>query len=414
MKKRTLHLFACAVALIGICAVDARGSASGPLPGLSGAPGEATCIACHLDKPLNGGGGGLQVQLLNASSYTPGQTHRIRVTLTDPVARRWGFQLTARTTAGNQRAGNLATENAMEVVVDESGGFQYIRHTILGTRNNQANSATWEFQWTAPLTDVGNVTFYAAANAANANGNSTGDNIYTTTATIAASNGSGGNTTTKVLPLFTYGSPSATVSFYTGIYVTNTTNASVSVPVRFRTDEGMDVNVPGFGAAPMLNVPANGTAVIDSPATGAFSSGWAEITLPPGVVGYGVFRQVVPGRFPQEAVVPLSDDSKIAYNLTFDDTSGLTTSFAVANPGDTAINVQLVARDLAGVQLGAAQLTLQPRNKQASRLIDVPGLASVAGKRGSLEVRIPAGKLTVMGLRFGEEAFTSIPVDARQ
>lgn len=414
MKHLLLNAVVCALAMFGLIPVAAVASSGGPLPGYSGAPGDFTCVACHTDKPLNSGGGGLQVQLLNASKYTPGQAHRIRVTVTDPAARRWGFQLTARTTAGNQRAGTLAAENATEAAVDESGGFQYIRQTSAGVRNNQASSATWEFQWTAPATDVGNVTFYAAANAANANGNMTGDNIYTTTTTISASDGSGGNLSSKVLPLFTYGSPSDSVSFYTGIYLTNTSNATVSVPVRFRTDTGEDLNVPGFGTNPTLTIAAGGTAVVDSPKSGAYTSGWAEISLPAGVAGYGVFRQVVAGRFPQEAVVPLSEDSKIAYNLTFDDTTGLTTSFAVANPGDTPINIQLVARGIGGDQLGAAQLTLGARTKQASRLIDVPGLAAVAGKRGSLEVRITAGKLSVMGLRFGEEAFTSIPVDARQ
>ena len=40
------------------------------------------------------------------------------------------------------------------------------------------------FSWTAPATDVGPVTFYVAANAANNNGNNQGDQIYNTKVTL--------------------------------------------------------------------------------------------------------------------------------------------------------------------------------------------------------------------------------------
>ncbi|MBC7931811.1 MAG: PQQ-dependent sugar dehydrogenase, partial [Rubrivivax sp.] len=44
----------------------------------------------------------------------------------------------------------------------------------------QKNGASWTFRWTAPAEDVGPVTFYAAGNHANGDGNTSGDNIYFT------------------------------------------------------------------------------------------------------------------------------------------------------------------------------------------------------------------------------------------
>jgi hypothetical protein len=57
-----------------------------------------------------------------------------------------------------------------------------MEHNFLGTFQGQASGASWTFNWVAPSTDVGLVTFYAAGNEANNNGNESGDQIYTTSA----------------------------------------------------------------------------------------------------------------------------------------------------------------------------------------------------------------------------------------
>jgi hypothetical protein len=59
-----------------------------------------------------------------------------------------------------------------------------MEHDFLGTFQGQAAGASWTFNWVAPSTDVGPVTFYAAGNQANNNGNETGDQIYTTSASV--------------------------------------------------------------------------------------------------------------------------------------------------------------------------------------------------------------------------------------
>src|SRR3954470_20901512 len=71
--------------------------ATGPDPGKSGAPGESTCneAGCHVGTGVNAGGGSVTIDP-GGSTYTPGVTKRIKVTVVDPTQRRWGFQLSAR------------------------------------------------------------------------------------------------------------------------------------------------------------------------------------------------------------------------------------------------------------------------------------------------------------------------------
>jgi uncharacterized protein (TIGR03437 family) len=116
---------------------------------------------------------------------------RIQVQVSDPAQRRWGFELTARVAsdAANAQAGDLSSADSNSQVVCANGRLkpcasaavlQFITHTLSGTRLGTSNSASFEFDWTPPSADVGNITLYAAGNAANGNNQNTGDHIYTT------------------------------------------------------------------------------------------------------------------------------------------------------------------------------------------------------------------------------------------
>lgn len=163
---------------------------SGADPGHSGAPGEATCVACHSGAGLNRGAGRVTIKLAGANTYAPGVKQRIQVEVADPAQRRWGFQLSARlTNAANGQAGELSAADTQAQVVCADGRrapcanatvIQYVTHTLAGTRNGTTGSATFEFDWTPPATDQGPVRLYAAGNAANGNNSSSGDNIYST------------------------------------------------------------------------------------------------------------------------------------------------------------------------------------------------------------------------------------------
>ena len=166
----------------------AHAFAEGPNAGVSGAPGELTCAVsgCHEGQPNTGIG---QLLILAPSVYEPAKTYEITVKhmTTDNSRRRWGFQLTTLDQTNN-KAGELQSSGSLTQVIPggPGGNRQYIEHSFLGTFQGQTFQASWTFNWTAPASDVGPVVFYAAGNQANNDGNNTGDQIYTTNATIGS------------------------------------------------------------------------------------------------------------------------------------------------------------------------------------------------------------------------------------
>ncbi|HEV2860472.1 MAG TPA: PQQ-dependent sugar dehydrogenase, partial [Pyrinomonadaceae bacterium] len=164
-------------------AANPRGHAfsGGPPAGYTRAPGEEreACAECHVS---DGAGASGQLTLDIPQTYTPGQTYDITVrhSTADQTRVRWGFQLTALD-ASEEKAGSLQALDATTQVLNNQGPFpgrQYVEHTSQGTFPGQKNAASWTFRWTAPAEDVGPVTFYAAGNQANGDGNSSGDHIF--------------------------------------------------------------------------------------------------------------------------------------------------------------------------------------------------------------------------------------------
>jgi uncharacterized protein (TIGR03437 family) len=186
MRKSTQLIAAAAGGLLPIILFS---YATGPDPRNTGAPGDQTCArsGCHTGTALNGGGGNIVLTSSTGNSYTPGQQQTLTLTITDSKARAYGFQASARvdSNATNGQAGTFTASPTQYVLCDNgrvmgssgcpaNSAVQFIEHSRPYTTN------TITFQWTAPASDVGPVTIYAAANAANNNGNETGDHIYTT------------------------------------------------------------------------------------------------------------------------------------------------------------------------------------------------------------------------------------------
>ena len=85
----------------------------------------------------------------------------------------------------NAQAGTMTITDATHTkIVSGSAGKKYVTHTTSGT-----SISTWTFNWTAPATNVGNVTFYLATNETNVQNNDDGDLIRTSNVSIGSTAG---------------------------------------------------------------------------------------------------------------------------------------------------------------------------------------------------------------------------------
>lgn len=107
---------------------------------------------------------------LNGFQYTPGTTYIMNFTVLGNSARP-GFSMSALTSA-NANAGTFAVTNTTNTSLQTLSTIKYI-----GQKNANTNN-TWSFNWTAPATNVGTITFYSAVNKSNNNNGSSGDSIF--------------------------------------------------------------------------------------------------------------------------------------------------------------------------------------------------------------------------------------------
>jgi hypothetical protein len=103
------------------------------------------------------------------------ETYDITVTLGQNGQSRWGFQFTP------QNIGTCTITEPGVTQIEFEFGKIYVEHIAAGTYPGDPGPVSWNFQWTAPAAPPDQVTFYAAGNAANNNGSTSGDYIYTTT-----------------------------------------------------------------------------------------------------------------------------------------------------------------------------------------------------------------------------------------
>jgi len=155
----------------------------GPPDGVSGAPGDNDCTACHSSFEVNSGDGMLTITA--PGDYAPGDTLTIEVDLAQTDQQRWGFESTVLDGSNNPVGELLVTDATNTQKSVGGGGREYLKHTSSGTYNGTPDASLgWSFDWVAPASDVGPVTFYVAGNAANGNFNNQGDFIYTTSQSV--------------------------------------------------------------------------------------------------------------------------------------------------------------------------------------------------------------------------------------
>lgn len=141
----------------------------------TGAPSTANCTSCHNGTVQSGIGMNTVVLMDGANAvtqYTPNTTYNVVINMATANGKN-GFQIVPLTT-GNAMAGTIAITDGTNTKTLVTGGKTTVTHKSSGTA-----LSTWTFQWTAPATNVGAITFYLATNVTNSNNNDTGDVIYT-------------------------------------------------------------------------------------------------------------------------------------------------------------------------------------------------------------------------------------------
>lgn len=145
----------------------------------TGAPGESalSCTQCHAGSINNGDNQNiLEVSdgVSTVTEYIPGQTYTVSLSLATGNVKE-GFQATVLDIATNTMAGSFPGTGLVGSKIISSGGRDYATHILSST--NEGN-VSWDWDWIAPVTDVGPVKFYVASNKANGNGSTNGDQIF--------------------------------------------------------------------------------------------------------------------------------------------------------------------------------------------------------------------------------------------
>jgi len=141
---------------------------SGSPGDVTGSPGDGgdTCTQCHSSANLN-----LVPTLtttIPTTGYVFGETYTFTLSTTSSAAANsWGFELTAEKNSNNVNVGVFDLAGA-------TGSPKLIQSGTSVTQSND-NSSSWSFNWTAPSTDEGDITFYAAVLAGSGSGDNNDD-----------------------------------------------------------------------------------------------------------------------------------------------------------------------------------------------------------------------------------------------
>jgi uncharacterized protein (TIGR03437 family) len=174
-----------------------------PSIGYTGAPSDhngQNCSVCHssFGAANSDKTGSLTVSV---TDYNPGVQQMIHITVSHPLAMRWGFQITIRQVSSETSEAGTFSANAgdpFQVVCDDGsqfgsappcsaivGGRQFAEH--LHAPHTAAGAGLDVLvPWLPPQTEVGRLHVYVSAVAADGDGTAKGDRVYTFEGTISA------------------------------------------------------------------------------------------------------------------------------------------------------------------------------------------------------------------------------------
>jgi len=182
MKKR-IALVLIALGCVGLFSFTFL-SKSGKA-GYTGSPGENSCNYCHNTYALNSGTGSLSFSSnIPADIYTPDSIYHITLVVRQFGIGLFGFAMEALKT-GNTNAGTFMVTNTTRTqILTAANTRKSMTHKLSGGLFN--DSAVFNFDWKAPTTNVGAITFYFTGVSANQSNSNSGDYVYKGSHTISS------------------------------------------------------------------------------------------------------------------------------------------------------------------------------------------------------------------------------------
>ncbi len=190
MLKPHTPRFSLLLVTILLISSQAGANSFGPFAGNTGSIASAgnSCAQALCHTGATGSGG---VEILGApGSYEVNAIYDLRVRIHDAAQLAAGFQLSVEDASG-AHVGTLIVTDAVNTALNFVSP-SWIQHTLTGVNNSAINWAAsghaveYAFQWRAPSTDAGGLTFWAAGNAVNRDFFNTFDHVYLTSTTSFA------------------------------------------------------------------------------------------------------------------------------------------------------------------------------------------------------------------------------------
>ena len=182
MKKRIVVF---AFTLLSLCLFSFVMIKKAGKAGNTGSPGENTCTSCHNSFALNSSTGSISFSSnIPNDSYTPDSVYQLSVVVRKPGISLFGFGLEALK-LGNTSTGIFTVTDAVRTqILTAANGRKNMTHKL--NAGASTDSSVFTFNWKAPSTNVGNITFYYSGVCANNNNASNLDHVYNGSHTISS------------------------------------------------------------------------------------------------------------------------------------------------------------------------------------------------------------------------------------
>jgi len=130
-----------------------------------------TCAQCHTSDVS-------EVSWISTNipetGWVPGETYTITLSAEHETAAKIGFEITAENEEEKKGTFNITDNDRAQTLIQDKAAT----HKSTGITPDDGK-ITWEIEWLAPESDAGNIGFYAAFNAADGNGSTGGDEVFT-------------------------------------------------------------------------------------------------------------------------------------------------------------------------------------------------------------------------------------------